>query len=180
MMFRHSLAAIGRWLYELGAHAVMRPFQPFRGFFMTGYLLLIPVWLMPGLVSTWPGYTVLAHAGASAGPGRFLIDMSFLLAGLYLLVVLRYLSPSRLGLANELMDANRVHRYPVIGASFFFVQYPWLLLGYEARGDWVYGLTGNLAFLSYAMPWFAYLFANSFVVLVIRFWRLRQARQVAE
>lgn len=178
-MLRHFLTAVGRWLYELGAHAVMRPFQPFRGFFLMGYLLLIPVWLIPGLFSAWPGYTALAHAGASAGPGRFLIDLSFLLAGLSLLVVCYYLSPARLTEANALLDANRVHRYPVIGASFFFVQYPWLLLGYEARGDWVYDLTGSLVFLSYAMPWFAYLFANSFVVLVIRFWRLRQTRRIA-
>lgn len=179
-MLKHSLAAAGRWLYELGAHAVMRPFQPFRGFFLTSYLLLLPVWLLPGLLGAWPGHTALAHDGASAGPGRFLIDMSFLLGGAYLLVVLCHLTPARLARANDILDANRVHRYPLLGAAFFFVQYPWLLLGYEARADWVYGMTGNLLLLSYCMPWFSYLFANSFVVLVIRGWRACQPRRIAD
>lgn len=165
------------WFTDLGAYAVMAPFEPFKGFFLTGYLLALLAWLASPWLAAWPGYTALAHDGASQGPGRFLIDVSLPLGVAYVLFIILRLDASRCEHANTALDRNTVHRFPVVGASFFFVQFPLLLLCYQPRQDFVYTLSGNFAFLCYCMPWFAYLFANSFVVMAIRAQRRLAARR---
>lgn len=178
-MSRLSVVArrFGVWFKDLGAYAVMAPFEPVKGFFLTGYLVALLVWLAAPRLAAWPGYTALAHDGASQGPGRFLIDISLPLGLAYVLFIALRLNAARCEAANAALDRNSVHRFPVVGASFFFVQFPLLLLCYQPRQDFVYTLSGNFAFLCYCMPWFAYLFANSFVVMASRGQRFLATRR---
>ena len=130
--------------------------------------------LAPDYFTQWPGYSALATAGGSDGAGRFLIDASLPVALLYIAIILVKLSPARCQAVNDGMRANTVHRYPLIGAVFFIVQLPLLILLYEAQDDFVYSLTKSFWVVAYCMPWFSYLAANSFSIIVAAAYEWRQ------
>ena len=153
------------WLKDLGAYAAVRPYEPFPGFFLSGYTLVLLVLLFPRLFLQWPGYTALARDGASTGDGRFLIDASLPLASLYISMILLKLNRQRCRAVQLAMAANSVHRYPLIGALFFIIQFPLLILLYQPQDDFVYALTSHFWVVAYCMPWFAYLAANSFSII---------------
>jgi len=149
---------------DLGALTTLRPVQPWRGFYLLAFLCVPVAWL--GWPSEWAGWTALAQ-GSAGGPSiRFLIDSTALLSVLFCGVLCARLTRPRLRAMQAALQANRVHRYPFIGAFFFATQYPWLLLAYQPADDWVYPLTGHLGLLSYLLPWFAYLQVNSVAVLI--------------
>lgn len=155
-----------RWLKDLGAYAAVKPYDVFPGFFLSGYGLVVLTLLLPDSFAAWPGYTALAREGASAGAGRFLIDASLPLALIYISIILLKLSRPRCHAVQMAMAANTVHRYPLLGALFFIIQFPLLILLYEPQDDFVYTLTGHYWVVAYCMPWFAYLAANSFSIIV--------------
>ena len=167
-----------RWLKDLGAYAAVRPYEPFPGFFLSGYALVLLVLLWPQTFLHWPGYTALARDGASAGDGRFLIDASLPLALLYIGMIVLRLRRQRCRAVQQAMASNSVHRYPLVGALFFIIQFPLLILLYQPQDDFVYALTGNFWVLAYCMPWFAYLAANSFSIIVSAAdaWLLKRAQ----
>ena len=155
-----------RWLKDLGAYAAVRPYDAFPGFFLSGYALVLLTLLLPQTFAHWPGYTALAREGASAAAGRFLIDASLPLALAYISLILLRLTRQRCRAVQMAMAANTVHRYPLLGALFFIIQFPLLILLYEPQDDFVYTLTGHFWVIAYCMPWFAYLAANSFSIIV--------------
>lgn len=155
-----------RWMKDLGAYAAVKPYDVFPAFFLSGYGLVILTLLLPDSFATWPGYTALARDGASAGAGRFLIDASLPLALAYISIILLKLSRARCHAVQMAMAANTVHLYPLLGALFFITQFPLLILLYEPQDDFVYTLTGHFWVIAYCMPWFAYLAANSFSIIV--------------
>ncbi len=169
-----KLSTIWRFLKDLGAYQALRPYDIYPYFFLTSFALVALVLLAPEYFAQWPGYSALATAGGSAGAGRFLIDTSLPVALLYIGVILLKLSRARCHAVNDGMRANTVHRYPLIGAVFFIVQLPLLILLYEAQDDFVYDLTKNFWVLAYCMPWFSYLAANSFSIIIAAAYEYRQ------
>ncbi|MCX7178096.1 MAG: hypothetical protein NTX56_04735 [Proteobacteria bacterium] len=154
------------WLKDLGAYAAVKPFDVFPGFFLSGYVLVILTLVLPDQFAQWPGFTALARDSASAGAGRFLIDSSLPIALIYIGIIVLKLSRQRCREVQLAMAANSVHRYPVLGALFFITQFPLLILLYEPQDDFVYALTSQFWVVAYCMPWFAYLAANSFSIIV--------------
>lgn len=161
-----KLSALWRFFKDLSAYQALRPYDIYPYFFLSNFALVALVLLVPEYFAQWPGYSALATAGGSAGAGRFLIDTSLPVALLYIAVILMKLNRARCQAVSEGMRANTVHRYPLIGAVFFIVQLPLLILLYEAQDDFVYTLTKNFWVIAYCMPWFSYLAANSFSIIV--------------
>lgn len=169
-----KLSVIWRFLKDLGAYQALRPYDIYPYFFLSSFALVILVLLAPDYFAQWPGYSALATAGGSAGAGRFLIDASLPVALLYIAIILMKLNRARCQAVNDGMRANTVHRYPLIGAVFFIVQLPLLVLLYEAQDDFVYTLTKSFWVIAYCMPWFSYLAANSFSIIVAAVYEWRQ------
>lgn len=161
-------ASMWRFLTDLCAYRVLRPYDLFPGFFLSSFALVVLVLALPSAFASWPGYTAFAYAGGSQGGGRFLIDASLPIALLYMLVIAARHNHARYHAVLEALRTNRVHRYPLIGAVFFIVQFPLLLLCYQRQDDFVYALSENFWVVAYCLPWFSYLAANSAVVILVR------------